>query len=261
MNISVITTVFNGERFIKETVQSILRQTYSNIEYIIIDDFSTDDTLNTLYSIKDPRLKIYSSPRKGRGYALNFGINKAKSKWISIIDADDVASIFKLEIQLKLLKKNKNINFLASFCSANKSNLLQKNLSYLPNIQEIPYSEFCLLNPICHSSVVFQKKLLDSVKKYSESRRSLFDFDLWIKLIERNNKFYKVEEVLVFKRLHKEQNFERKNRISYIYDASKLKFKVAKICPNKFKNYFMICLAFFYALLPISFRKKIRRNF
>src|SRR6478672_10157769 len=104
--ISVIIPVFNGEKTIYETVQSVLNQTFKNIEVIIINDGSQDKTLKIVESIQDNRLKIFSYANAGLAASRNRGINLASGEYISFIDADDLWVPDKLEAQLKALQTN-----------------------------------------------------------------------------------------------------------------------------------------------------------
>jgi glycosyltransferase involved in cell wall biosynthesis len=104
--ISVIIPVYNAEKTILQTINSVLNQTFSDFELIIINDGSTDNTLKRLEEIQDKRLCVYSIENKGVSAARNRGIEESKSPYISFIDADDVWAPRKLEMQLEKLEKN-----------------------------------------------------------------------------------------------------------------------------------------------------------
>ncbi len=106
MSISVIVPVFNGEKTVKETIKSILNQTFTNIEVIIINDGSTDTTLEIIENISDSRIKIFSYPNAGLSASRNRGISQAKREYISFIDADDLWTPDKLESQWQALQSN-----------------------------------------------------------------------------------------------------------------------------------------------------------
>ena len=106
MPISVIIPVFNGEQTIEETINSILDQTFQDIEIIIINDGSTDATLEIVENISDSRIKIFSYPNAGLSASRNRGIDRAKGEYISFIDADDLWTPDKLELQWQALQKN-----------------------------------------------------------------------------------------------------------------------------------------------------------
>ena len=104
--VSVIIPTFNGSRFIKETVHSALGQTYRNIEIIVIDDGSTDNTLEIVKSISDPRVTYIRQENAGAAMARNLGINISKGEYIAFLDHDDLWLPHKLERQLLLFGEN-----------------------------------------------------------------------------------------------------------------------------------------------------------
>jgi glycosyltransferase involved in cell wall biosynthesis len=105
-SISVVVPSYNAEHTILQTVESVQKQTLSNIEIIIINDGSTDRTLELLQSITDQRLKIFSYKNGGLPVARNRGISHAKGEFISFIDADDLWRPDKLELQLTALQQH-----------------------------------------------------------------------------------------------------------------------------------------------------------
>lgn len=109
--ISVVMPAFNAERFIKPAIESILRQTYQDIEFIIVDDGSTDRTqeIARAYARQDKRLKIISTQRQGNGGARNVGMAEAKYPWIAVMDADDIALPERLETQLRAAEKDPEV--------------------------------------------------------------------------------------------------------------------------------------------------------
>ena len=104
MIISVITPVYNGATTIQETIESVLKQTFSDFELIIIDDGSQDSTTEIVSKIEDSRIKLFSYPNAGPAASRNRGIAHAQGKYIAFIDADDLWTPKKLEAQLKALQ-------------------------------------------------------------------------------------------------------------------------------------------------------------
>ena len=103
--VSVVLPVYNGELYVDNAVQSVLRQTYSNLELIIIDDGSTDSTWSIVNGYDDERVVLVNISNRGVSEARNVGIGRAKGSYIAFIDADDIWRIDKLEIQLKYIFK------------------------------------------------------------------------------------------------------------------------------------------------------------
>jgi glycosyltransferase involved in cell wall biosynthesis len=104
--ISVVIPVYNNETTIQETIESVLSQSFSDLELIVINDGSQDSTLKIVSSILDPRLKVFSYPNAGLAATRNRGVSHASGEYISFIDADDLWTADKLEAQFKALQAN-----------------------------------------------------------------------------------------------------------------------------------------------------------
>ena len=116
--ISVIMSVYNGMPFLKEAIASILKQTYKNFEFIIVDDGSKDKSWEYLKSLKDTRIKLLKNGKNlGLAASLNKALKKAKGDFIARMDADDVSFPQRLETQIKFLEKNHDIDICGSYVS------------------------------------------------------------------------------------------------------------------------------------------------
>ena len=104
--ISIIIPVYNAEKTIESTINSVLNQTFIDFELIVINDGSTDSTLEIVHKITDPRLKIFSYANANQAASRNRGIAKATGEYIAFLDADDLWTPDKLESQINLLKNN-----------------------------------------------------------------------------------------------------------------------------------------------------------
>ena len=115
--VSVILPVYNCEKYIKQSIQSILSQTYKNLELIVINDGSTDGTLNTIRSLNDERIVLISQRNMGLPSALNEGLKIARGEFIARQDADDVSLSERIEYELKFLLENPDYGLVG--CPAN----------------------------------------------------------------------------------------------------------------------------------------------
>lgn len=106
--VSVIIPAYNAEKTIKKTIKSVLNQTFSDWELIVVDDGSTDSTKEVVAEIKDNRISLFSFPNAGVSAARNRGVNKSSGEFLAFIDADDLWTPDKLELQLKALQENPN---------------------------------------------------------------------------------------------------------------------------------------------------------
>ena len=110
IKVSIIMACYNAESFIVSSVESVLRQTYKNLELIIVDDASKDSSLALARSLaeKDSRIKVFSLEKnRGAGAARNFAISKADGDWLAILDADDVFLQDKLALQVEMVSKDR----------------------------------------------------------------------------------------------------------------------------------------------------------
>lgn len=111
--VSVIMPVYNAEKYVAEAVYSVLNQTYKDMELIIVDDYSTDNTLTIIEGIPDERVHIYkNSENKGIAFSTNLGIQYAKGEYIALLDDDDIAIENRLELQVEYLDKYPEIDIL-----------------------------------------------------------------------------------------------------------------------------------------------------
>jgi glycosyltransferase involved in cell wall biosynthesis len=122
--VSIITPAYNSEKYIAETILSVLAQSYQNWEMIIVDDSSTDKTAEIISSFKekDSRIKyIYNSTNKGSAYSRNVALQKAKGKWIAFLDSDDLWHPKKLEKQIEFMKKNNYHFSYTNYCEIDEN--------------------------------------------------------------------------------------------------------------------------------------------
>ena len=113
--VSIITAVYNDEKFIKKSVESILNQSFSEFEYIIVDDGSTDNTLDILKEIEkvDKRVIVLTQKNQGAAAARNLAIHSAKGKYVAIQDSDDLSSPDRIKTQVDQLLKSNNNNVIS----------------------------------------------------------------------------------------------------------------------------------------------------
>jgi glycosyltransferase involved in cell wall biosynthesis len=182
--ISIVMSVYNGEKYLKESVESILKQTESDFEFIIINDGSTDNTLSLLkqFTLQDPRIKLVTRENRGLIYSLNEGISLAQSSYIARMDADDIAYPDRLEKQLAYMKAY-NLVLCGTWAEAiDDVGKNIKEMNYPPKIETI--ERFALLhNPFIHPSVIFTKEIINKVGGYRNLFQHIEDYELWSRII------------------------------------------------------------------------------
>lgn len=184
--ISVVIPVYNGEKTIRETIESVLDQTFSDFELIVIDDGSTDSTLKIVKSIQDPRLKIFPYPNSGVSMSRNRGISQSTGEYISFIDADDLWTPDKLEAQLKALQENPQAAVAYSWtdCIDESSRFLRRGGHTTANGDV--YAQLLVVNFLANgSNPLIRREALEQVGEFDKSLVIGEDWDLWLRLAAR----------------------------------------------------------------------------
>ncbi len=201
--VSVITPTYNSEDFIENTIESVLNQTYTYWELVLVDDASSDSTLEIInrYSELHSNIKIIqNNTNQGAAVSRNKGIEAATGDYIAFLDADDLWKPNKLELQVKVLIKN---NLDVVFCSYDLMNesgeLLNKEVKAL---NELTYSKFLKCNYIGNLTGVYNASTLGKV--YAPNLRKRQDWLLWLEAVKKSNKpAFGLEESLAIYRVRK----------------------------------------------------------
>lgn len=182
--LSVIMSVYNGERYISRAVISILAQTFEDFELILIDDGSTDNTFNIINQINDDRLKFFKQDNIGLTKSLNKALALAKGHWIARHDADDFSIVTRFERQINFLIKNQEVKLIGSSCfiQPEKHGVINEVYQYPEWHQEI-IDVFPFCNPFVHGSMMVRRDILENVGGYNENYRYAQDYELWSRLL------------------------------------------------------------------------------
>ncbi len=203
--ITVLMTVYNGGIYLKASIESILRQTFSVFEFLIINDCSRDESVVTIESYKDKRIRlVHNETNMGQTPSLNKGLALARGRYIARMDADDLAFPSWLETNLALLQDDP-LTALVS-CRAiviDGKNRIQKTLSTPKTYGEMVLRSL-LATPVNHVGAVFKTDVITSVGGYDPRYRIAADFGLWSELIRRRIRLASTERTLVAVRVHEE---------------------------------------------------------
>lgn len=189
--ISVIIPAYNREKTIAKAINSVLNQTYEDIECIVVDDCSTDNTENVVKAINDSRLKYYKlENNSGACFARNYGIEKSLGEYIAFQDSDDEWLENNLEKQLEKLKEvNADLVF-GRLKLYNDNNTLVKRV---PNIKKksgfITYNELLKKSIISTQTILAKKEVFRNIKFDNEMPR-FQDWDLFLRVIKENKVYY-----------------------------------------------------------------------
>lgn len=198
--VSIITPTYNCSKFIEQTIESVLNQSYSNWEMIIVDDCSDDDTVKIAkrYSKEDQRIKVfYNKTNKGPALTRNKAIKIASGRFIAFLDGDDTWRPEKLKKQLKFQIKNKYAFTYTSFGRIDEEG---QKIGKTNAPSELTYDDLIKTCPIGCLTVIYDTLYFD--KQFMPIIDKRQDYALWLKLLRKVDKAYGLNEVLADYRIH-----------------------------------------------------------
>ena len=202
IKISVIMSFFNSENYLFDSINSILEQTHSNFELILLNDGSTDASSTIVEQFKDPRI-IKLANQKNLGVAKSFNklLMKAKGKYIAFMDSDDISNKNRIKFQLEFLENNK-IDMCGS-AAQQFGNFKNKKLEVFEDLKDLK-TLMIIGNPIINSTVMIKTSILKKLK-CNENYIS-WDFELHSRVILNGYKVYNLDQILLYSRSHKNQD-------------------------------------------------------
>jgi len=201
--VSVIIPTYNSENFLPQAINSVLTQTYSKVELIVVNDGSTDNTQKAINPYRNKLLYLYKE-NGGPGSARNFGIEKSQGEYIAFLDADDYWLPEKLKTQVRYLKNHRNFALIHSntwILEENKE-LYPRFINKLPPIGKF-YQKLFLQNCINNLTVILKRECFDAVGGFDESEALIGfeDYDLWLR-IASNYEIGYFDEIVAVYRVH-----------------------------------------------------------
>lgn len=188
--ITVLMPVRNGEKYIKDAIDSVLRQTLTDFEFLIIDDGSTDHTVEIIQGYKDKRIRL--EKRKHQFIQnLNEGLKLASGSYIARMDADDIMHTERLRIQLKRMKKNPDIVVCGTWAKYFSDNGKEKSFSHLGyGIKHEPIVELLKYNMLLHPSALIKKDFLFEHNIEYQNYPFVEDYKLWFDIAKVGGVFF-----------------------------------------------------------------------
>ena len=237
--VSVIIPYYKKKRYISNSINSVLKQTYKNFEIIIIYDDDNNDDLDLIEQLKkkDNRIKIIKNiKRMGAGKSRNIGINNSNGKFIAFLDADDTWQTQKLSKQINFMELN---NYDVTHTSYSIINENQKVIGSRIARNFLELKDLLKSCDIGTSTVIIKKKLINNDIKFA-SLMTKEDFVLWLKLLRNNVKIYGLKEILTF--WTRSSSSLSSSTIQKILDGFRVYNKYMNF--NYFKSiYYLLCLS------------------
>lgn len=207
--VTILMPVYNAELFLKRAMESILNQTYKNIEFLIIDDGSTDNSMAIIKSYQDERIKLIENTKnQGLIYSLNTGLEMASGKYIARMDADDISHRERIQKQCAYMENHINIGILGTFIQKENKFKLYAN----PKLNSNELKARILFNNIFnHPTIMFRNSFLKEKNiSYNQERKHAEDYNLWMTAIKVTD-FAILSEPLLFYENHQ-------NQVSIVFD-------------------------------------------
>ena len=242
--VSIIMGVYNCQNTLKESIESILNQTFSDFEFIICDDGSTDNTYEIIKEFEklDNRIKLIRNEKNvGLAGTLNNCLNYADGEYIARMDADDIAEDNRFSEQCYFLDTNKDYSLVGSWAKLFDDNFkwgLRKTKEYVEK------SDFLFGTPFIHPTIMIRKKVLFELGGYRVSEETLRaeDYDLFMTLYSKGYKGYNIQKPLI--------NF-REDRNTYKRRVYGQRINEAKVRYRGYKKLDLFPKGFIYVLKPI----------
>ena len=226
--VSIIMPTYNHSVHIGAAVESVLGQTYPNYELIIIDNFSEDETEEIIKSYSDSRICYTKFSNKGIiAASRNFGIQKAKGKYVAFLDSDDIWLPRKIEKQLSLMESNQNVSlsYVLSAYLFPDGSVEGKYPELRHRYKGAIFKKMYLLNPIANSGAMVRKSIFDEIGMLDENPKlvGVEDVDLWLRIALKYSVDYVNNEVQLLYRVRKTSLFVRGHFNRYMK-----RFRIAK---------------------------------
>jgi glycosyltransferase involved in cell wall biosynthesis len=194
---SIVIPLFNKEKYIYNTITSVLNQSFISFEIIIINDGSTDNSLEIINKIKDDRIIIITTSNSGVSHSRNLGIQKSKFEFIAFLDADDLWHQDYLKIFYSIININPNIKcFFSNYTSKNLNDksydISLVKSSVIENYFKVSIDKYL----ISSSSIIINKYCFNNVGLFNTNLSQAEDIDMWLRLIDKYT-FVQIDEDLV----------------------------------------------------------------
>lgn len=266
--VTFITASYNYQDYIKETIESILKQTVSDWEMIIVDDGSKDNSVNVIksYCDNDSRIKFYqheNGMNKGLAETIKLGLTKASADWIVFLESDDTIEPNYLQEKLNVLEKYSNVDYIFNdinffgeerVIKSYENNITSirnylKNKEFPCNLKEIFVKSD--MNIISTFSIVMMKKSLLKNVDFNSPIKKFLDYYLWLQLLENTN-FYYIDKKLTNWRMHGQSYVNKKENYLNLVKFEQAKRLIIYKNKNKIFNIYIPMIPYYLKYLRKS---------
>lgn len=197
--VTVLTVTYNGENYLAATIESVLGQTFTDFEYLIVDNASTDNSRQIVqaYAARDPRVRLIQSiVNCGPAGGLNLGLQAAQGKYVANLDHDDLAAAHRLAVQIDVLESNPDVGFVGGWLRfIDEDGQILFTYEHAPGHEQIHWSLMTHCE-LAHSATTFRRALVTASGGYSPHHHLICDYELFSRLRD-HTRFLNVADYLV----------------------------------------------------------------
>lgn len=241
--VSILLPVYNSEKYLQQAIDSLLKQTFTDFELLIINDGSTDNSEKIIYSYSDQRIVyIKNQSNKGLIYTLNRGIELAKGKYIARMDSDDICAAERLQKQFDRIDKDPDTSVIGCHVSFINEHG-KKTGDWKEDLETSTYhaikQKMVWENCIAHPTVMMRSDIMKKYQ-YNENQKNTEDYDLWLRLLSDGYRIEKIGEKLLLYRIHEASitgSILRKSNPFFKQYNCKVKFLRKRILQGKWGSF------------------------
>ena len=224
--VTVIMPVYNASKYLDKSIQSILNQTYKDFKFIILNDGSTDNSLDIIkkYSDTDSRIELVDKPNSGAASSFNYGLKICNSKYIARMDSDDISMPDRLHVQINYLEKYKNIDVLGSAIKTIDENDNELKSIFFPDNYSDIIDRMDLTSPIANPSAMIKKSVFEDIGDLDTNTDPADDYDFLVKAVVNKKIITNINQILLKYRLHQENlsKINHHKQIKFSYNSRKM---------------------------------------
>ena len=233
--VSVLLSVSNGERYLRQALASVLRQTVSDLELVVVDDASTDETPEMLARVDDPRLRVLrNEERLGLAASLNRGLDEARGRFVARLDADDVAMPARLERQLARVRAASGTIVLGTAVCAIGDGGSPGTVHAMPTTAVAVRWHLLFSSPFFHPTVLVDREALERGNlRYDPAFLESEDYELWSRaLAAGEGEGANLREPLVLYRVHPAQASQSRRGLQRSFQLEVARREIARVAPD-----------------------------